>query len=85
MFQIGILTPVLYLFQFGRWSALLLGIMWGSHRYNTLKASETAWRVEEAERKIVKEAHKATEKTRLNREELLYLADQAGVKVPPNF
>ncbi|XP_046650502.1 ATP synthase subunit e, mitochondrial-like [Daphnia pulicaria] len=73
------------LIKFGRWSALLLGFMWGSHRYSTLKASETAWRIEEAERKIVKDAHKATEKTRLNREELLYLADQAGVKVPPNF
>jgi len=59
--------------------------MWGSHRYGVLKASETAWRVEEAERKIVKDAQKAEEKTRLNRQELLYLADQAGVKVPPNF
>ncbi len=71
--------------QFGRWSALLLGIMWGSHRFSTLKTKEDAWRVEEAERKIIRDAHKAAEKTKLNREELLYLAGQAGVKVPPNF
>ncbi|KAI9564640.1 hypothetical protein GHT06_008381 [Daphnia sinensis] len=73
------------LIKFGRYSALLLGIMWGSHRFRVNKAKEDAWRVEEAERKVVRDAQKAEEKLRLNREELLYLANQAGVKVPPNF
>ncbi|XP_057371471.1 ATP synthase subunit e, mitochondrial-like [Daphnia carinata] len=73
------------LIRFGRYSALLLGIMWGGHRFRVNKANEDAWRVEEAERKVVRDAQKAEEKLRLNREELLYLANQAGVKVPPNF
>lgn len=71
--------------QFGRYSALLLGIMWGSHRYSVNKKAEDAWRAEEAERKVIRDAKKAEEKAVLNRQELLYLAEQAGVKVPPNF
>lgn len=59
--------------------------MWGSHRYKVVKTEEDAWRVEEAKRKVIRDAHKAEEKLKLNREELLYLAEQAGVKVPPNF
>lgn len=59
--------------------------MWGSHRYKVIKAEEDAWRIEEAERKVIRDARKAEEKIRLGREELLYLAQQAGVKVPSNF
>ncbi|KAK4020665.1 ATP synthase subunit e, mitochondrial [Daphnia magna] len=73
------------LIKFGRYSALLLGIMWGSHRFRVNKAAEDSWRAEEAERKVIRDAQKAEEKLRFNREELLYLAKQAGVKVPPNF
>lgn len=82
--RIVVLQFCLFL-QFGRYSALLLGIMWGSHRFRVNKAAEDAWRAEEAERKVIRDAQKAEEKLRLNREELLYLAKQAGVKVPPNF
>ena len=49
------------------------------------KAAEDAWRIEEAERKIIRDAKHAEEKLKLNRAELLYLAEQSGVKVPPNF
>jgi F-type H+-transporting ATPase subunit e len=49
------------------------------------KGVEDAWRVEEAKAKIIRDAKLAEEKQRLAREELLYLANQAGVKVPENF
>lgn len=71
--------------QFGRYSALVLGIMWGSHRYKVHKAEEDAFRVEEAKRKVIRDARKAEEKAKLNKEELIYLANQAGVKVPADF
>lgn len=71
--------------QFGRYSALVLGLAWGSHRYQVNKVAEDAWREEEAKLKVVRDAKKADEKLKLNREELIYLAEQAGVKIPPNF
>ena len=74
-----------FLLQFGRYSALLLGIMWGSHRYGVLKVEEDQFRVEEAKRKVIRDARKAEEKVKLNKEELLYLAKEAGVKVPADF
>ena len=83
--KITLLISVISTQQFGRYTALIAGIMWGSHRYKVNKANEDAWRIEEAERKIVRDAKKAEEKQKLNREELIYLATQSGVKVPPNF
>lgn len=59
--------------------------MWGSHRFRVNKAKEDEWRAEEAERKVIRDARKAEEKLKANRAELIYLAEQAGVKVPPNF
>jgi F-type H+-transporting ATPase subunit e len=59
--------------------------LWGGHRFKVNKAAEDAWRIEEAERKIIRDAKHAEEKLKLNRAELLYLAEQSGVKVPPNF
>lgn len=76
---------VTWLLQFGRYSALLLGLAWGSHRYQVNKATEDAWREEEAKVKVIRDAKKAEEKQRLNREELIYLAGQSGVKVPADF
>jgi F-type H+-transporting ATPase subunit e len=64
---------------------LLLGIAWGAHRFRVNKGEEDAWRVEEAKAKIIRDAKLAEEKQRLAREELLYLANQAGVKVPADF
>jgi len=59
--------------------------MWGSHRLGVNKRAEDAWRIEEAERKIIRDAKHAEEKNAANRLELIYLAGQTGVKVPPNF
>ena len=71
--------------QFGRYTALGLGLLWGSHRYKVNKATEDAWREEDAKLKVIRDAKKAEEKQRLNREELIYLAGQAGVKVSADF
>lgn len=59
--------------------------MWGSYRFKANKSTEDAWRMEEVDRKVIRDAQKAEQKQRLNREELLYLAKEVGVKVPPNF
>ena len=72
-------------FQLARWSALVAGIYWGGHRYAINKAAEDAWRAEDAKHQVVRDAKMAEEKAKLTREELIYLAGQAGVKVPENF
>jgi len=73
------------LIKVGRWSFLALGIMYGISRHRSLTKKEAKLgEIRERERPA-KEAAKAAEKARLNREELLYLAKETGTPVPPNF
>jgi len=75
-------TPLI---RVGRWSFLALGIMYGISRSKTLSKRENALRAKKEQERPAKEAAKLAEKTRLNREELLYLAKETGTPVPPNF
>ncbi|XP_067129484.1 ATP synthase subunit e, mitochondrial [Centruroides vittatus] len=68
-----------------RWGALVLGIMWGITRQRSLSKKEAKLREIEAKKKVILDAKRAEEKKRLNKEEMLYLAKEAGVPVPPNF
>lgn len=68
-----------------RWGALILGIMWGATRHRSLSKKEAKLREIEAKKRVILEAKQAEEKKRLNKEEMLYLAQQAGVPIPPNF
>jgi len=62
-----------------------LGIWWGASRFQANKATEDAYKVVEAEKKILRDARNAEEKSRMTKEELIYLANQAGIKIPENF
>ncbi|CAL8081258.1 unnamed protein product [Orchesella dallaii] len=73
------------LIRVGRWSFLALGIMWGISRNRSLSKKETKFREMEEQARPAREAAKAAEKARLNREEMLYLAKETGTPVPPNF
>ncbi|XP_021953957.1 ATP synthase subunit e, mitochondrial [Folsomia candida] len=73
------------LIKVGRWSLLALGIMYGISRQSSLVKKETKLREIEAIEGPAREAKKAAEKARLNREELLYLAKETGTPIPPNF
>ncbi|XP_069183036.1 ATP synthase subunit e, mitochondrial [Procambarus clarkii] len=73
------------LIKFGRWTALLVGVIYGRSHYNSLSARETLLREEEAKHAVVRNAQLAEEKAKFNRDEMIYLAEQAGVQVPANF
>ncbi|XP_053645267.1 ATP synthase subunit e, mitochondrial [Cherax quadricarinatus] len=73
------------LIKFGRWAALLTGIIYGRSHFKSLSAKEAILREEEAKHAVIRNAQLAEEKNRLNRGEMIYLAEQAGVPVPPNF
>jgi len=64
---------------------LLLGIMYGRHRWNVNKRTEDAFRAEEAINKPIRDAKAAEEAAALNRKEMLELAREVGVKVPEGF
>jgi len=83
--SLGAPVQVSPLIKAGRWTALLLGVWWGATRFQANKATEDAYQAIEAERKIIRDAKSAEEKARMTKEELLYLAKQAGIKVPENF
>ncbi|KAK7076017.1 Hydrogen ion transmembrane transporter activity protein, partial [Halocaridina rubra] len=70
---------------FGRWSALIVGLLYGRSHYKSLAAKEVIIREEEAKQAVIREAKLAEEKVKLNRSEMLILAKEAGVKVPEGF
>ncbi|XP_071529988.1 ATP synthase subunit e, mitochondrial [Panulirus ornatus] len=73
------------LIKFGRWAALLTGIIYGRSHFKTLSAKETVIREEETKQAVIRNAQLAEEKAKYNRIEMIELAGQAGVKVPPDF
>jgi len=73
------------LIKVGRWSLLALGVMYGLSRHRSLTIREAKLREIQEQERPAKEAKKAAEKARLNREELLYLAKETGTPIPPNF
>ncbi|KAK7872496.1 hypothetical protein R5R35_014287 [Gryllus longicercus] len=69
------------LIKFGRWSFLVVGVLYGaSHRRSLAKREEKVREIEEKQR-VVREAKLAEEKSRLAKQELVDLAKMAGV--PP--
>merc|ERR1711942_239018 len=73
------------LIKTARWSFLIAGFMYGSQRNATLLVEEAAFREEEAKKQAIIDAQKAEEKKAANRTEMIYLAEQANVKVPEGF
>ncbi|KAA0202005.1 hypothetical protein HAZT_HAZT004338 [Hyalella azteca] len=68
-----------------RWSALLLGVLYGSVHFKSLQKKENAFREEEARLAPARQKLAAELKSKANREEMLYLAKESGVPVPPGF
>ncbi|KAF2346537.1 ATP synthase F0 complex subunit E mitochondrial [Trinorchestia longiramus] len=68
-----------------RWSALLLGVLYGSMHFKSLQKKENAFREEEARLAPIRQKQAEELKKIANREELLYLAKETGTKVPPGF
>ncbi|XP_068241910.1 ATP synthase subunit e, mitochondrial [Palaemon carinicauda] len=85
MATLGAAVRVSPLIKFGRWTALITGILYGSSHFKTLSAKEAIIREEEAKQAVIREKQLAEEKAVLNRAELLVLAKEAGVKVPADF
>merc|ERR1712198_521052 len=85
MATLGAPVRVSPLIKFGRWTALLTGVLYGRSHFKSLQAKEVILREEEAKQAVVRNAQLEEEKKKLNREEMLYLAGQAGVKVKPDF
>ncbi|XP_045127798.1 ATP synthase subunit e, mitochondrial-like [Portunus trituberculatus] len=85
MATLGAPVRVSPLIKFGRWTALVTGILYGRSHFNGLKAKEVVIREEEAKKQAIRDVQLAEEKLKHNRQEMIYLAGEAGVKVPPNF
>lgn len=63
----------------------MVGILYGRSHFKSLSAKEVVIKEEEAKKSEIRDAQLAVERQKLNREEMIYLAGQAGVKVPPDF
>ncbi|XP_076067567.1 ATP synthase, subunit E [Oratosquilla oratoria] len=85
MATLGAPVRVSPLIKFSRYTALVVGLLYGSSRFKTLSAKEKVIQEEEAKLAAIREAEMAEEKKRLGREEMLYLAKEAGVQVPADF
>jgi len=84
-FDMGPAGRVSPLIKTARWGLLVAGIFWGMKRYNANKATEDAIREHNARMKPIWDAEKAAAKAKSDREGLLYLAKETGVKPPPGF
>ena len=73
------------LIKLSRWTLLGAGILWGAHRYRVNKNKEDELRAYNARMKPVWDAEKAMKAAKENREQMIYLAKETGVEVPPNF
>lgn len=63
-------------FQFGRWSLLTAGILYGAYHHSRLSKKEAIHRKIEAEKKVIRDAQEAIEKkkrTEGNKEIVLLL------------
>merc|ERR1712020_670476 len=84
-FDMGPAGRVSPLVKTARWTLLIAGIWWGAKRYSALKIVEDANRAHEAEMAPIWAAAKAKRLEEENRQNMISLAQQAGVKVPDNF
>merc|ERR1712018_89167 len=84
-FDMGPAGRVSPLVKTARWTLLIAGIWWGAKRYNALKIVEDERRAYEAEMAPIWAAAKAKRLEEENRQNMISLAHQAGVKVPDNF
>merc|ERR1712038_2221073 len=84
-FDMGPAGRVSPLIKTARWTLLIAGIWWGAKRYSALKIVEDANRAHEAEMAPIWAAAKAKRLEEENRQNMISLAQQAGVKVPDNF
>merc|ERR1712018_178686 len=73
------------LIRTARWSLLLVGIWYGNRRYNQLLKQEDELRAYNAKMKPIWDAEKAEKLAKLNRENMLALAKEVGVKPPADF
>jgi len=73
------------LIKTGRWTMLLLGVAWGSHRWQANHEVEEAFRAKEAIEKPIRDAKHAAEKVVQDRLNLIDLANSCGVPVPKDF
>ncbi|XP_075533329.1 ATP synthase, subunit E [Dermacentor variabilis] len=68
-----------------RWGFLTAGIFYGAFNYRRLSRKETKIREYEAQQMEMLKSKKEAEKKKLQREEMINLAKDVGVPVPPNF
>jgi len=69
------------LIRTARWSLLVVGIWYGARRYNQLKIQEDEIRAYKARMKPIWDAEKAETAAKVNRENMLKLAKEVGVKI----
>merc|ERR1712029_932846 len=84
-FDMGPAGKVSPLIKTARWGLLIAGIFYGMNRYNANKAAEDAIRDYEAKMKPIWDAEKAAKAAKENREGMIKLAREVGVKVPENY
>ncbi|XP_077543861.1 ATP synthase, subunit E [Haemaphysalis longicornis] len=68
-----------------RWGFLTAGILYGAYNYRRLSRKEAKVREYEAKQMEILKAKKEAEKGKVMREEMITLAKEVGVPVPPNF
>merc|ERR1712141_238308 len=73
------------LIKTARWSLLLVGVWYGARRYNQLLKQEDEIRAYNAKMNPIWDAEKAEKAAKANRENMLQLAKEVGVKVPADF
>lgn len=66
-----------FFFQFGRWSFLAVGVVYGAFHQNRLSKKEALFRVEEAKRKVERDAILAEQKRISSEKELKELEEMA--------
>jgi len=71
------------LIKTARWTLLLAGVVYGYKRYNTLLKQEDEIRAYNARMKPIWDKEKADKLAKINRENMLQLAKEVGVKVDP--
>merc|ERR1711963_323922 len=68
-----------------RWTLLIVGIWWGNKRWNQHRAVAVERQAYEARMKPIWDAEAKAKREKENREGMIKLAKEVGVKVPANF
>merc|ERR1712212_169248 len=85
MATLGAPVRVSPLIKLCRWSALLVGVYYGSTHFKVLAEKEVVIRAEEQRLAEIRNKELAIEKAKLQREELISLAKATGTKIPEGF